>query len=278
MPELPDLEVIRGFLEEHIVGHTIVTVEVVRPTVIRNLLGGDFAARLTGQQVTAVRRHGKFLLFDLASGDHVVLNPMLAGRLQYCLPDAGRLPRTYLVLTLDDGHELRYSDRRSMGKIYLTDDLARVPGFSELGPDALDPALTLEVFRERLRRFRGEIKRVLTRQDFVAGIGNAYADEILWRAGINPFRKRPELSDEEEARLYEAMRQVLSEAIAILRQRVGTDIHVEIRDFLQVHRRGGEPCPRCGTRISEITAHKRITNFCRTCQPGGLIQSGIRRL
>ncbi len=272
MPELPDLEVVRGFLEGHVIGHTIVAAEVVRPTVIRNLLGGDFAARLTGQRITAVRRHGKFLLFDLAAGDYVVLNPMLAGRLQYCLPDAGRLPRTYLVLTLDDGHELRYSDRRSMGKIYLTDDLARVPGFNELGPDALDPALTLEVFRERLRRFRGEIKGVLTRQSFVAGVGNAYADEILWQAGISPFRKRPQLSDEEVARLYEGMRQVLSEAIATLRPRVGADIHIEIRDFLQVHRRGGEPCPRCGSRISEISARKRITSFCRTCQPGGLIQ------
>ncbi|MDY7041110.1 MAG: DNA-formamidopyrimidine glycosylase family protein [Chloroflexota bacterium] len=272
MPELPDLEVIRGFLGEHLVGHTITAVEVVRPTVIRNLLDGDFAARLAGRRVTAVRRHGKFLLFDLSAGEHVALNPMLAGRLQYCLPDARRLSRTYLVLALDDGHELRYSDQRSMGKIYLTDDLARVPGFGELGPDALDPALTLEVFKERLRRFRGEIKGVLTRQTFVAGVGNAYADEILWQAGLSPFRKRPQLSDQDVARLYEAMRLVLSEAIATLRQRVGADIHVEIRDFLQVHRRGGESCPRCGTRISEVSARKRITNFCRTCQPGGLIR------
>ncbi len=272
MPELPDLEIIRGFLEEHVVGHTIVATEVVRPTVIRNLLGGDFAARLADQRVTVVRRHGKFLLFDLASGEHVVLNPMLAGRLQYCPPDAGRLPRTYLVLTLDDAHQLRYSDQRSMGKIYLTDDLARVPGFNELGPDALDPALTLEVFRERLRRFRGEIKRVLTRQDLVAGIGNAYADEILWQAGISPFCKSPKLSGDEVARLYGAMHQVFSEAIATLGQRVGADIHVEVRDFLRVHRRGGEPCPRCGTRLSEITAQQRITSFCRKCQPGGLIR------
>lgn len=272
MPELPDLEVIREFLAERVVGHEIVGVEVVRPTVIRPLVDGDFAARLTGEKIAAARRHGKFLLFDLESGHYLVFNPMLAGRLQYCLPEAGRLPRTYLVLTLDDGHELRYSDQRSMGKIYLTDDLARVPGFSGLGPDALDPALTLEVFRERLRQYRGEIKRVLTRQDFVAGVGNAYADEILWQAGLNPFRKRPQLTEEEEARLYEAMRHVLAEAIAVLRQRVGADIHLEIRDFLRVHRRGGEPCPRCGTRISEITAQKRITSFCRQCQPGGLVE------
>lgn len=273
MPELPDLEVIRGFLEEHVVGPTIVTVEVVRPTVIRNLLTGDFAARLAGQRVAAVRRYGKFLLFDLASGDHVVLNPMLAGRLQYCLPDDRRLPRTYLVLALDDGHELRYSDERSMGKIYLTDSLDRMPGFGELGPDALDPALTLGVFKERLRRFRGEIKRVLIRQEFIAGVGNAYADEMLWQAGISPFRKSSQLSDDELRRLYEAMHLVFDQAIATLRQRVGADIHIEIRDFLQVHRRGGQPCPRCGTRISEITAQQRITSFCRNCQPGGLVQN-----
>jgi formamidopyrimidine-DNA glycosylase len=105
----------------------------------------------------------------------------------------------------------------------------------------------------------------------VAGIGNAYADEICFAAGVHPYRKRTSLTDKETAQLYESMRSVLHQAIVTLRERVGTNIHREIRDFLIVHGQGGEPCPVCGGTISEIKARGRLTNFCRTCQPGGLV-------
>jgi formamidopyrimidine-DNA glycosylase len=277
MPELPDLEVIKEFLRDHIVGQEIAEAEVMRPIVVRNLAGGDFAPRLMGQRIEQVSRRGKFLILALDSGDGLVINPMLAGRLHYVPRRERRLRKTFVILHLADGMDLRYTDARSMGKVYLTDDLAKVPGFADLGPEALDPNLTLDVFRERLRKYRGEIKGVLTRQSFVAGIGNAYADEICWQAGIYPFRKRPRLSGEEIGRLYEAMREVLNEAVVTLRERVGTDIHVEIRNFLKVHGKGGQPCPRCGTAISEIKARQRLTNFCRRCQPGSLIGGGSLR-
>jgi len=272
MPELPDLEVIKEFLQAHVIGREIAEVEVVRPIVVRNLAGGDFASRLTGQRIEQVSRRGKSLILTLDSGDYLVIHPMLAGRLHHAPRRERRLRKTFVILRLADGMDLRYTDARSMGKVYLTDDLAEVPGLGDLGPEALDPNLTLDVFRERLRKYRGEIKGILTRQSFVAGIGNAYADEICWRAGIYPFRKRPRLSDEEIERLYGAMHEVLNEAIATLREQVGADIHVEIRDFLKVHRKGGQPCPRCGTTISEIKARQRLTNFCRQCQPGSLIK------
>jgi formamidopyrimidine-DNA glycosylase len=275
MPELPDLEVIKEFLQDHIVGQEIAEVEVVRPIVVRNLAGGDFATRLTGQRIERVHRRGKFLILALDSGDYLVINPMLARRLHLSGTRERRLRKTFVILHLTNGMELRYSDAKTMGKVYLTDDLAEVPGLAELGPEALDPDLTLDLFRERLRKYWGEIKGVLTRQSFVAGIGNAYADEICWRAGVYPFRKCPRLSDQDIARLYQAMREVLNEAVAILRERVGTDIHIELRDFLKVHGRGGQPCPRCGTTISEIKARGRLTNFCRQCQPGSLIEGGF---
>lgn len=274
MPELPDLEVIKEFLQGHIVGQEIAEAEVVRPIVVRNLAGGDFATCLMGQRVEQGHRRGKFLILTLDSGDYLVINPMLAGRLHYAPRRERRLRTTFVILHLADGMDLRYADAKTMGKVYLTDNLAEVPSFADLGPEALDPDLTLELFRERLRKYRGEIKGVLTRQSFVAGIGNAYADEICWQAGVYPFRKRPKLSGEEIERLYEAMREVLNEAIVILRERVGADIHVEIRDFLKVHGRGGQPCPRCGATISEIRARQRLTNFCRRCQPGSLISGG----
>jgi formamidopyrimidine-DNA glycosylase len=270
VPELPDLEVVKEVLQKRVVGQRVEGVEVPRPIVVRNLTEQDFAAALSGRQLMGLRRRGKFLILMLDSGHLLVINPMLAGRFQYCPRGQRRRAATYLILHLTDGRDLRYVDPKTMGKVYLTTDLALVPGFASLGPEALDPALTLEVFAKRLRRHRGEIKGVLVNQRFVAGIGNAYADEILFRAGVYPFRKRPRLSPEEIERLYNAMRSVLTEAIATLRARVGEEIHLEIRDFLEVHGRGGEPCPRCGTAISEIRANQRITSFCRKCQPGML--------
>jgi formamidopyrimidine-DNA glycosylase len=271
MPELPDLEVIREFLAPRIVGVPIVSVQVRRPIVVRNLLSGDVADHLVGQRFTDVSRRGKFLLLPLHDGATLVVHPMLAGRIRYGQPLPRHRTRDALVLRLADGCELRYHDAKDMGKVYLTDDLTQVPTFVRQGPDATDPNLTLEVFGQRLRRHRGEIKGMLTNQTFVAGIGNAYADEICWHAGLYPFRRRPSLTDDEVARLHSALRTVLAEAVETLRARVGEAIDVEVRDFLAVHGKAGQPCPRCGSPISEVKRARRATNFCRTCQPGLMI-------
>jgi formamidopyrimidine-DNA glycosylase len=254
MPELPDLEVIREYLAPRLPGVSIVAAEVRRPIIVRNLLGDDFVASMTGRCIADVRRRGKFLLLSLDDGTVLVINPMLAGRLRYGEPLKKDRVRDALVLRLDDGHELR-----------------QVPTFMELGPEANDPDLTLDIFLQRLRRHPGEIKGILTNQEFVAGIGNAYADEVCWRAGIYPFRRRASLAADELARLYGAMRSVLAEAIDTLRVRVGAAIDVEVRDFLAVHGRPGQPCPRCGSPISEVSRERRDTHFCRTCQPGLMI-------
>jgi formamidopyrimidine-DNA glycosylase len=278
MPELPDLEVVREFLAARIVGIPIVSAEVRRPLVVRNLLGTDTANHLVGRHVTAVERRGKFLVLPLDDGAAIVVNPMLAGRLRYGAPLARPRSRDALVLALDDGRDLRYHDVKDMGKVYLTSDLNQIPTFEELGPEAIDPDLTPEVFRERLRGHHGEIKGVLTNQRFVAGIGNAYADEICWKAKIYPFRRRPSLTDEEIDQLYAAMRTVLIEAIDLLRDRVGEAIDIEVRDFLAVHGKADEPCPRCGSPISKVTRERRTTNFCRTCQPGLMVGGRHREI
>lgn len=274
MPELPDLTVVKEYLQRNIVGQSVLGAELVRPTVLRDLTGEGLERALVGRRFTEVKRHGKLLILTLDDGArYLVINPMLAGRIQHVHPQERRRQRTYIILSLSDGKELRYTDARSMGKFYITDQLELVPDLQEMGPDALDPDLTPELFVQRMKRYRAQIKPLLCRQSFVAGIGNAYADEILFRARIYPFRKRTDLSEEEMERIYWAMREVLSEAIEILRERMGEDIgrEEEIRDFLQVHRRGGQPCPVCGTPISEITAQRRITSFCRKCQPGSLM-------
>jgi formamidopyrimidine-DNA glycosylase len=158
-----------------------------------------------------------------------------------------------------------------MGKIYYVhiDDVPNIPQFEEMGPDALE--VSEDEFRKRIRKHSGAIKNILTNLKFVAGIGNAYADEVLFEARINPFRKRTTLSDDEIGALYRAIGTTLQRSIPILREHFREELdYEEWRDHLKVHRKGGSNegrCPRCGTRITEIAPNQRITNWCRVCQP-----------
>ena len=134
------------------------------------------------------------------------------------------------------------------------------------GPDADAPELTLDAWRERIRRHPGELKNLLKNQAFVAGIGNAYSDEVLHAARLLPFRKRSTLDAEAVDELYAAMRRTLADAVAILRARVPPTFERQVRDFLAVHDRGGQPCPRCGTRITQVSPGGFVSSYCRGCQ------------
>ena len=166
--------------------------------------------------------------------------------------------------------EVRYRDPTQMGKVYLVPaGVDRpVPGLGppDRGPEADDPSLTLDVWRDRIRKHPGELKNLLRNQAFVAGIGNAYSDEILHAAQLLPFRKRASLASEEVDALYTATRSTLTDAIVVLRERVPPTFEKQVRDFLAVHDKGGQPCPRCGTRITEVRAGGFITSYCRGCQ------------
>lgn len=275
MPELPELEAIRSVLARRVVGHRLESVRLLRPIVVRNLLAERPEDLLPGRTIQAIDRRGKFLLLRFEGGLILAINPMLAGKLQLAPPEVRPLPRTVLVLRLSSGEELRYADARAMGKLYLTRDLGMVPGFAELGPEALE--IPLDEFRARLRRHPGEIKNILTKGRLVAGVGNAYADEILHRAKLSPFRRRPTLTEGEQERLYEAMLAVLLEAVERVGQLMGEDIALKPRHWLAVHLKGGQPCPVCATPISEIRANQRVTSYCRSCQPGTLVESWRRR-
>lgn len=276
MPELPELETVRKVLTRRVVGKTIQAIDVLPPggaIVIRDLTNAGFDETLTGATFTSITRRGKFLLFTLHRDDklfHLVINPKLSGRLQLASRNDKRMPKTHIVLTLSSGDELRYVDQKVMGQVYLAHNLTQIPDFSEMGPEPFE--ISREEFGARLRKFRGEIKGILTRGDFVAGIGNAYVDEILWAARLHPYHKRTRLKDDEVHRLYEAMQTTLRESIDQVRAEMGEQIHLKPRDFFKVHLKTSEPCPRCGTPISLVGANQRITNFCRACQPGGLIK------
>jgi formamidopyrimidine-DNA glycosylase len=273
MPELPELEVVKDVLQRRVVGTTIQRVEVLPAggaIVVRDLTQRGFGLALVGETIDAVSRRGKYLVFALGPALFLVLNPKLTGRLQLVPPREKRFAKTHVVFSLSSGDELRYVDQKRMGQVYLTQDLEAVPEFAGMGPEPFE--ISPAEFLERLRRYRGEIKGILTRGEFVAGIGNAYADEILWAARIHPYRKRTQLTREETERLYAAMLSTLRESTEKVRAEMGENIHLKPRDFLAVHMKAGEPCPRCGTPISLVGANQRITNFCRTCQPGGLIK------
>ncbi|HEX9676268.1 MAG TPA: DNA-formamidopyrimidine glycosylase family protein [Anaerolineales bacterium] len=275
MPELPELEIVKEVLRRRVVGRRIRQVSFSGkggPIVARDLIGAGFREGLQGTVIQAIKRRGKFLLFGLNPRPRIlVVNPKLTGRLQLSPPGGKKAGPVHVTLHLEGvEQELRYVDQKRMGQLYLTDDLSRVPTFDQLGPEPLQ--VSPDEFGERLRHFRGEIKGVLSREQFLAGIGNAYADEILWQARIHPYRKSASLTPAEIEALYLAIRTTLLESIDKVRKAMGEEVHLKPRDFFAVHMRGGKPCPRCGTRISDIRAHQRITNFCRACQPGGLIR------
>ena len=290
MPEAPDLTIVAEAFHAALTGRPIIRADALAPLAVRGT-PAELGA-LVGQGVSRVRRRGKFLLIEL-DRDRVVVNPMLTGRFQLTGP-ATRLPsKTALVLAFgprsgttpadaaawtrgagslppgDRPVEVRYRDPTQMGKVYLLPAGVErtVPGLDdELGPDADDPALTLEVWRDRIRRHPGELKNLLKNQSFVAGIGNAYSDEILHAAGLLPFRKRSSLASEEVDGLYAATRSTLAEAIDVLRDRVPPTFETQVRDFLAVHGKGGSPCPRCGARISQVKPGGFVTSYCRGCQ------------
>lgn len=290
MPESPDLTVVAEALHAAITGRPISSVATPGPLAVRGTPAE--AAALVGQTVQAIRRRGKFLLIDL-DRDAIAVNPMLTGRLQLAAPGVPLPSKTAVVLGFGprsgrprdaaawthgagwlsaDGNpaEIRYRDATQMGKVYLCPAGVDRPipglGETEQGPDADDPELTLDVWRDRIKRHPGELKNLLRNQSFVAGIGNAYSDEILHAAGLLPFRKRSSLASEEVGGLYHATRQTLASAVNILRVRVPPTFEKQVRDFLAVHAKGGQPCPRCGTRITEVKAGGSITSFCRGCQ------------
>ena len=271
MPELPDLTVVAEELARRIAGRQVISASAPMPILLRATPAE--LSRLVGTTVGQTRRRGKFLLLPFerdGQPDRILAaNPMLAGRF-WLLEDAGvrQRARTGLRIGFEGGGELRYVDREMLGKLYLVppDHLDAIPGWTDMGPDADDPELTVEEFRRRIRRHPGELKSLLRNSHFVAGIGNAYSDEILWEARLAPLRRRSTLRPEEIDRLYRAMRAVLSDAIEQLRSLVPPEIQTQHREFLKVHLRGGEPCSRCGRPLRQIGGNE-ATTFCRTCQP-----------
>ncbi|MHA1137733.1 MAG: Fpg/Nei family DNA glycosylase [Candidatus Thorarchaeota archaeon] len=266
MPELPELQVISKELTDLMVGHHIKAVTVHNHIVVHGLPVDEFARKAVGEEFQRIEADGKFIIFILEKHD-IVINPMLTGRFR-TVSRYKKPTKSDMISIQTTGETFWYSDLKKMGRVYLvpSGEYSGVAGFNDRGPSALDPDLTLDVFKERLKQRRGQIKNVLRNQSFVKGIGNAYADEILVYGGILPFRKRTTLTEDEVEKLYESMRKVLTRIRDVLSGRSLDEIAIEKRDFMMVHNRGGGICPLCGGRVSEVKANRFKTNYCQTCQ------------
>jgi formamidopyrimidine-DNA glycosylase len=266
MPELPELEVLREYLGPRLEGEKIAQVWTSpKLSFLLRTPPGEFGHQLRGGVFERTWRRGKFLIFDI-SGQHLVINPMLGGRLQWTKPAEKVQAATVFRLTLESGGELRFLDTVKMGRVYWVKPgaLPTIPGWAELGPDAVSVALP--EFWQRIRRHPGELKNLLRNQAFVAGVGNAYSDEILHAAGFLPLRKRTSLKPDDITKLHAATNDVLRSAIDAIKAQSHYVPHKQDRSFMAVHGKGGQKCPRCGHRISELTARGENTNFCRGCQ------------
>ncbi len=258
MPEIPDLEAYATYFNKRLPGLTVVEAEAPISWMIR--AGGDvFTERMKGQVFEPVKRVAKMLFYPFQGGDYLVVHAMLTGRYQYAEPKTKRPAMLAWLLRLDNGVELRYFDQRRMGRTYLVREKEfgeKIARWKEMGPDVMDPELTEETFVQRISKKSGMIKNIITTESVVAGIGNAYADEVLWEARLHPFRKRTDIPPEGIAELFRSIRRVMEWATPIVTQRTEDEgLPAKMyRDHLRVHARPeGATCPRDGHRITSIT-------------------------
>src|SRR6185369_4685922 len=211
MPALPEVETVARDLRPLITGATIVDATTSWARTLRAISPEDFADGVAGRRIEAVGRRGKQLVVDLSGGAFLTIHLKMTGQLFVVPATMASDAYLRLVLSLDDGRELRFRDIRKFGRIglYLADD----DPFDDVGPEPLDPRFTVREFRKRIRLRRGRLKPLLVDQSFLAGVGNIYADEALWRARLHPLRSARSLRPADEGRLYRHVREVLAEAV-----------------------------------------------------------------
>ena len=262
MPELPEVETVARSIAP-LIGRRIVSVELRSLRVLR---GGDpdkMAARLAGRRIAGVKRYGKFIVIPLDGGGYLLIHLGMTGKLLLGGP-VGK--HTHAVLTLDDG-VLLFDDSRQFGSFQLSEEFpARV---ARLGPEPLE--ISFEDFQAALKRHKTRVKSLLLNQRFLRGVGNIYADEALFRAGIHPLTLANRLRGERPRKLYDAIRAVLSEAIEAGGSSISDYVDAQGRKgFFQfshrVYQRTGEPCVSCGTKIRRVIVAQRSSHYCPKCQ------------
>ncbi len=273
MPELPEVETIRRSLEDKLIGKTLTGVKVLLDKMVKGISPEDFDAELRGKKITGISRRGKYLIIYLTGGITVVIHLRMTGQLLYCPAGQDTIKHTHIVFQLNDKGQLRFVDQRQFGRVHLVQakELDNLSGLKNLGIEPLSECFTREFFRKELKKKHTKIKPLLLDQTFLAGVGNIYADEALFRAKVNPERVAAGLSPREAANLYLAIKKVLLEGIS----NKGTSIRDYLdgegnpgsnQDNLKVYGRAGEPCIKCRKPIERKVIGGRSSHFCPKCQ------------
>ncbi|MFH9478093.1 Fpg/Nei family DNA glycosylase [Streptomyces anulatus] len=273
MPELPEVEALRVFLDDHLVSKEIARVLPLAISVLKTY--DPPLTALEGTAVTSVARHGKFLDIE-AGGLHLCTHLARAGWLRWkdsfpaAPPRPGKGPLALRLVTVDgDGFDLTEMGTRKRLSVHLVHDPLDVPGIARLGPDPLADAFDRDAFAALLAGERRQIKGALRDQSLIAGIGNAYSDEILHVAKMSPFKRTADLDEDDVTRLYTALRTTIEDAVA---RSSGVDagkLKAEKKTGMRVHGRTGEACPVCGDTILEVSFSDSSLQYCPTCQTGG---------
>ncbi|HEU4797941.1 MAG TPA: DNA-formamidopyrimidine glycosylase family protein [bacterium] len=279
MPELPFIQVLTENLDREVRERTIARVNLHGPSLLKTFeppLGA-----IQGRRIGGVRRLAKLVIVDLESDLSLVLHLMRHGRVQIGPPRARGGKDLALGLGLDDGREVRVVElgpkKRASVYVLRTSTMTEVEPIAGLGMDPLDPGFSVERLGAMLAGETTQLKRFLTLQRYVTGIGNAYSDEILWEAPLSPFVRADRLKPAEMRTLHAAIMDTLRRAFEEHRRHFDAQIPTrEPLELLRVHRHGGEPCPRCGTPIAEIAYAERETYYCPTCQTGGKVYADRR--
>ncbi len=261
MPELPDLEVFKENLIPLIGNKKIIDVRVIKKKVIGATREKEFASRLVNQRIETISRRAKHLIFKLSSGDELILHLMLHGELYHQKSEEAVHPFTCVIFNMEDGYDLRFQDKTQWMK--LSFDKSMLEG---LGVEPLSDDFTFQRFNEILKRNRGMVKPLLMDQKEIAGIGHAYADEILFDARIIPDRKLQKLDEGEIKKLYNSIKDVLRDSINKVRDGLKGGITGEFRDFVMVRGREGKACYKCKTIIKSKKVGGQKAYYCPKCQ------------
>ncbi|MGW1295364.1 Fpg/Nei family DNA glycosylase [Streptomyces sp. NPDC002533] len=273
MPELPEVEALRVFLDDHLVGKEIARVLPLAISVLKTY--DPPLTALEGTRVTSVARHGKFLDIE-AGGLHLCTHLARAGWLRWkdsfpaTPPRPGKGPLALRLVTTDgDGFDLTEMGTKKSLSVHLVRDPMDVPGIARLGPDPLADTFDRDAFAALLAGERRQIKGALRDQSLIAGIGNAYSDEILHVAKMSPFKRTADLGEDDVTRLYTALRTTLRDAVDRSSGVEAGKLKAEKKTGMRVHGRTGEACPVCGDTILEVSFSDSSLQYCPTCQTGG---------
>ena len=275
MPELPEVEtVVRELRAEGLIGRVITRARAFWKPMIAPLTPRAFAARLKGRRIQSIQRRAKYIVISLADGNTLLIHLRMTGQLSLAHKSTPRDRHQHIILCLDDGRDLRYRDTRKFGRWILTRAPEGILG--RLGPEPLAKHFDLKAFASQLSARRRQLKPLLLDQAFLAGIGNIYADEALWDARLHPGRDASTLTTTEAHRLHGAIRRVLLRGIHNFGTTLGHGqsnfqrpggTRGQNQEEMNVFRRTGLPCLRCGMAIRRLTIGQRSTHFCPNCQP-----------